>query len=136
MQAHEDNGGRFYSYLRHAYEALAAGDNAEAERSLTAAANIDPYALAAVEWWTLLRAEAALTGAELENEPAAVNPRAARVDWRTSLAAVRQAARGLLHVPVLTHAVAGIGACVTLIAFMMYRPSLHSRNVADRKSVV
>jgi hypothetical protein len=39
--------------------------------------------------------------------------------------------RGLLHVPVLTHAAAGVGACAVLIAFVMYRPSLHSRNVAS-----
>jgi hypothetical protein len=143
MRANDESGRLFYGHLRDAYEALELGDRAQAEHSILAASEIDPHALAAVEWWNYLRAESALNSVseselsaiptafdtpmpveQLDQERATGEPVHERLVWR----AVDQLTRMVRMVP-FTEAAVAFSVPALLIAFIASYPALRPRKL-------
>src|SRR5215510_2389582 len=118
MQSGEDGGRLFHAHLRDAYEALEAGNREDAKRSIMAASSLDPYALAAAQWWTYFRAEAALADAR-ESEPATGNSAGWSQNWRRS---VEEGLRRLLRVPPFTKTAAVYSVTVLVIGSLVCVP--------------
>jgi hypothetical protein len=145
MRADNEGGLHFYSHLRDAYDAFEAGNYAEGERSMMAAAAIDSDALVAADWWTSVRA-----GHETARPPAgdsdlstiatafdtspAINPSVAipvveEVPYRVFHPVIGAWLKRVIYMLRFSLAAASFSACAMLAAWVQHSPS-HARSTA------